>query len=162
MAFEEKLTWISATVTVVVAGVYFAVVGSRMGGTPVAEVAYQVPMLIAMGAMIVLTIAGVIATSIGTAIGAAVVAEAGARGSGETAANEAVKDIDRKDERDELISARGGRVGYNVLSLLMVGVLALAMLRYDQFWIANAMFVAFVITGLTDATVKIVAYRRGF
>ena len=150
MSFEEKVTWVSGVVTVLVVGWYGWVVGGRLGEVPVAEIAYQRPLLFAVGAMIVLTILG----TIGMAIGAAIKAEITGEGS--------VDDIDRKDERDALIDARGDRVAFYVSSALMVGVLAMAMLEVAYFWIANGVFAAFVVGGLVSSGVKLAAYRRGF
>lgn len=150
MSFEEKYTWVGMAVSMLVLGVYSAFVFGQLRGTPVAEIAYQVPMVISIGAMIVMTIVGTILMSIGTAI------SAGITGNG------SVDDIDRKDERDEHINRRGELVGYYVSSAGALGVLALAMLRYDQFWIANALYLTFMVGGLVSATAKLVAYRRGF
>jgi len=150
MSFEEKVTWVSAVVTVLAASWYAWTVGGQLGGVPVAEIAYQRPLLVAVGAMIGLTIAGTIAMAIGTAIRAEVTGEG------------SVDDIDRKDERDAHIGARGDRVAFYVSSVLMVGALALAMLEWPHFWIANGIFVAFVAGGLVSSGVKLAAYRRGF
>lgn len=162
MSFEEKITWVNAVATTIVAAWYGMFVRGQLAVTPVDQIAYQTPMLIAVGAMVVLTIIGAIGMSIATAIGAAIVSSAKGEASPEDAANRAVADLDRKDERDVHIGWRGDRAGYWVTSALMIGVLALAMLRYDPFWIANGMFASFVAAGLTAAVVKIVAYRRGF
>lgn len=150
MSFEEKVTWVNAVVTVLAVSWYAWTVGGRLGAVPVAEIAYQRPLLVAVGAMIVLTIAGTIAMAIGTAIRAEVTGEG------------SVDDIDRKDERDARIEARGDRVAFYLSSGLMVGVLAMAMLEWPHFWIANGVFAAFVAGGLTSSAVKLVAYRRGF
>lgn len=150
MSFEEKVTWVSAVVTVVVAGAYAWVVGGRLGRTPAAEVPYVGPLLVAVGAMIVLTIVGAVAVAIGSAIAAEI---RGGRASG---------DLDRRDERDASIDAKGDRVAYYVTSALMIGVLALALLEVDHFWIANAMFMAFVVAGLIGTGVKLVSYRCGY
>lgn len=158
MTFQEKLVWVNTSVTLIVAAVYFATVGGKVADTPVAEIAYQVPMIVAVVSMIVLTIVVVILTSIGTAVGAAITTQV----TGEGSVDEAVADIDRSDERDTHIGWRGDRIGYYVSSGLMLAVLALAMLRFDQFWIANAMFASFVLAGLVASVAKIVAYRRGF
>ena len=40
--------------------------------------------------------------------------------------------------------------------------LDLAMAEIEQFWIANALYLAFVLAALASSIVKIVAYRRGF
>ena len=158
MSFEEKTTWVTALVTVIVTVWYASVVRGLMGGVPVAEVAYQKPLLIAVGATIVMTVMGAIGTAIGTAIGSAVTAEI----TGERSAEDAVGDVGRTDERDADINRRGELIGHYVSSAGVVGVLALAMLRYDQFWIANALYLSFALGTLVASVAKIVTYRRGF
>jgi hypothetical protein len=37
----------------------------------------------------------------------------------------------------------------------------LAMAEFEYFWIANAIYLAFVVSALTASVVKIAAYRRG-
>ncbi len=150
MPFEEKLTWVFAVVTAAVSAVYFATVLGRVGDVPVSEIAYQKPMLIAIGAAIAVTIVGTILAAIGTAI------------SGEVTGSGSVDEIDRKDERDVHIKRRGELVGYYVLSAGMVGVLALTMLEFEYFWIANALYLSFVVASLVSSAVKLVAYHRGF
>ncbi len=150
MPFEEKFTWVSAVVSTGVAAVYFAIVLGQVRTVPVAEIAYQRPLLVAIGALIVLTIVGAIVTAIGTAVFAKIT------GSG------SVDDIGRNDERDADISRRGELIGYYVSSAGALGVLALAMLRYDPFWIANALYLSFVAGALVSSVAKLVAYRRGF
>jgi hypothetical protein len=150
MSFEEKVTWVSGVVTLIVVLWYGWAVGGLFGQVAVEEISYQRPLLFAVGAMIVLTIVGTIGMSIATAIGL----EISGRGS--------AKDIDRRDERDASIDARGDRAAFYVSSVLMVGVLALAMLEVAHFWIANGLFAAFVAGGLTSSGVKLAAYRRGF
>jgi hypothetical protein len=154
MSFEEKVTWLSGAVTLIVAGWYVRFVVEALSQLPVEEIAYQRALLVALGAMIVLTIAGTIAVAIGTAIAKAIGVELTGQGS--------VDDVDRKDERDAVIEARGDRFAYYVVSALMIGALAMAMLELPHFWIANAMFAAFVVSGMVGIVVKLVAYRRGF
>ena len=150
MPFEEKITWVSAVVTVVVPIAYFTIVLGRLGDTSAADIAYQKPLLFAIGASIVLTIIGAILTGIGTGISA------------ELRGRSASDDIDRKDERDKRISRHGDLIGLYVSSAGVVVALALTMLKADYFWIANALYLAFVIGTLVGTTVKLVAYRRGF
>jgi hypothetical protein len=150
MPFEEKVTWVSTTVAVLVAAVYFWVVLSQLGTVPADKIAYQVPMLIAIGTMIALTIVGTIMMAIGTAVSAEIT------GSG------SVDDIDRKDERDVHIGRRGELAGYYVTAAGMFAVLVLTMLQYDYFWIANAIYLSFVVGSLASSAVKLTAYRRGF
>ena len=150
MPFEEKFAWVSTLVSVLVSAVYFSVVAGQLGSGPVSGIAYQSSMLIAVGAMIAMTIIGTIVMAIGTAVSA------------EITGNGSVKDIDRKDERDVGIGRRGELVGYYVSSVGVLGALALARLRCDQFCIANALYLSFVIASVISSTVKIVLYRRGF
>jgi hypothetical protein len=154
MSFEEKVTWLSGAITLIVAGWYVRFVLDALGRLPVEQIAYQRALLIALGAMVVLTIAGTIAVAIGTAIANAIGVELTGKGSAD--------DVDRTDERDAVIEARGDRFAYYVVSALMVGALAMAMLEMPHFWIANAMFAAFVVAGIVGIAVKLVAYRRGF
>ena len=150
MPFEEKFTWVSTVVSTGVAAVYFAIVLGQVRTVPVAEIAYQRSLLIAIGALIVLTIVGAIVTAIGTAVFA------------EITGGGSVDDIGRADERDADINRRGELIGYYVSSGGALGVLALAMLRYDPFWIANALYLSFVVGALVASVAKLVAYRRGF
>jgi hypothetical protein len=150
MPFEEKVTWVNAVVSVIVPVAYFAVVLGQLGQASASEIAYQRPMLIAVGVSIVATIVGAIAMGIGSGIAAEITKP----GSG--------ADIGRKDERDVTIGRRGELVGYYVSSVGVVGAMALTMLKYEHFWIANALYLSFVIAALVSATVKLVAYRRGF
>ncbi len=150
MSYEEKVTWVSGVVTLIVASRYAWIVGGRMGQLPIEEVAYQGPLLFAIGAMILFTIVGTIAMSIGTAIKREVTGEGSA------------DDVDRKDERDTSIEVRGDRVAFYLSSALMVGVLAMAMLEWPYFWIANGVFAALVVGGLVSSGVKLAAYRLGF
>jgi uncharacterized membrane protein YqgA involved in biofilm formation len=162
MSFQEKVTWVSGVVTVIVALWYASVVGGPIGEVPVEEIVYRRPLLIAVGAMIGFTILGTIATAIATAVGGAIGGAIRAEMRGEGPVDVVVDDIDRSDERDASIEARGDRVAFIVSSVLMIGALALAMLERPHFWIANAIFAAFVLAGLAGTVVKLVTYRRGF
>jgi NADH:ubiquinone oxidoreductase subunit 6 (subunit J) len=150
MPFEEKVTWVNLVVGVVVPVVYVAIMLGRLGETSAAEISYQWPLLIAMGASIVLTIVGSIAMGIGTGISA------------ELRGRSASGEIDRKDERDKQIGRHGDLVGYYVSSAGVVGVLALTMLEYEYFWIASALYLSFAVGTLVASAVKIASYHRGF
>jgi hypothetical protein len=63
--FEEKVTWVNLVVTLVVPVVYFAIMLGRLGDVSAADIAYQWPLVIAIGASIVLTIVGSILAGIG-------------------------------------------------------------------------------------------------
>ncbi len=150
MSFEEKMTWVGAAATVIVAAVYAWIVGAQVGDMPVDEIAYKWPLIIAICAMVGLNIVGAIVVSIATAISAEV------RGEGP------IDKIDQKDERDVRIGWRGDRASFYVASALMMGTLVLTMLGAAHFWIANAILASFLIGGLSGSVVKLVTYRRGF
>ena len=150
MTFQEKTTWAYAAASAAVPTWYFWHVLSLVGHVPVAQIAYVRPMLTAIVVSIVLTIVGTIILAIVTAVGAQITG------------NGSINEIDRKDERDIHIGRRGELIGYYVASAGMVGVLALTMLRFDYFWIANGLYLSFVIAALVSSAAKLVAYRRGF
>ena len=150
MPFEEKLTLVNLVVGAIVPAVYVAIMLGRLGETSAAEISFQWPLLIAIGASVVLTIVGSIAMGIGTGISA------------ELRGRSASDEIDRKDERDKQISRRGDLVGYYVSSGGVVGVLALTMLEYEYFWIASALYLSFAVGTLVASAVKIASYHRGF
>jgi hypothetical protein len=139
MSSEEKQSWIYAVVAVLVSAVYFAIVLSKVPGADVATIGYVWPMLtaigVAMGANIVLSIVAAMISP----------GEAG-----------------KTDVRDKEINRRGEHVGFYVMSVAAIVPLGLAMAEVEHFWIANALYLAFVLAALASAVVKIVAYRRGF
>jgi predicted permease len=139
MSFEEKSTWIYLVVVLVVPAIYFASILGQVEDTPVAEIAYVRAMITAIVIAIVASIVAHILVAIGSP-----------------------KDADKRDERDRNINRFGEYVGGIVLAVGAIGVLGLTMAEFDHFWIANALYAAFVLQGLTSTTVKIVAYRRGF
>jgi hypothetical protein len=138
MSYEEKGAWVYLTVVAGTYGAYIAVILGRADGIPLAEVAYVAPMLWLIGISIALNIVG------------RVVVET-AKPSGST----------RADVRDRDISRLGGSVGGIVLAVAMAVPFGLAMAKAGQFWIANAMYAAFVAWALATTLVRIVAYRRG-
>jgi len=147
--YEEKVTWVSLVVMGVVPVAYFAIMLGRLGDVSAADISYQWPLLIAIGASIVLTIVGSILAGIGSGISAEL---HGRSPSGDLG----------KDERDVRIARRGDRIGFSVSSVGMVGVLALTMLEYEYFWIASALYMSFVVGTLVASVVKIASYHRGF
>jgi hypothetical protein len=49
-----------------------------------------------------------------------------------------------------------------ILGIGMVGPFVLALVEADHFWIANAMYLVFVLQAVAGTVMKLVAYRRGF
>jgi uncharacterized membrane protein len=138
MSFEEKGTWISLALAIVIPAIYFTHVLGQVGQTPVAEIAYARPLV----------------TAIIAAIVAAIVAHI-------VVAMAKPSEADQKDERDKRINRFGEYVGGIVLGVAVAGVLVLTLLEVEHFWIANAIYAAFILSAVTSSTVKLVAYRRG-
>jgi hypothetical protein len=126
------------TVVLIVAGVYYASVLGQVGETPVSEIQYVRPMIIAIIATVLATIAGYILAAIS-----------------------APSEADRKDERDKSIHRYGESVGFNVLGVMNLLPLGLAMAEFEQFWIANAIFLGGVVAAVGSSIAMVVAYRRG-
>lgn len=139
MSFEEKRTWIYGIVSAVVCGTYFAIILGETQGTAVAEIDYVQRLLITIG------------ISVGVQIAANILA-----------AIAAPEDAGVKDERDTHIDRKGEYVGGLVFAVVSLLPFGLTMARVEHFWIAHAVFAAYVLAALTTATVKIVTYRRGF
>lgn len=138
MSYEEKGTWVYLVVSVGTYLGYVAVILRRARDVPFAEVAYLAPML----------------WTIGIAIVAAMVARI---------VVEMVRPSDshKGDVRDKEIDRFGQYIGFHVLSVAFLPALVLAMLEVAYFWIANAIFAAFVLNAAASSIVKLVAYRRG-
>lgn len=139
MSSEERRSWIYVVVGVGVAAVYFVTVLSKVPGADVARIAYVRPMLVAIGAGIGLGIVANIAAAIASP-----------------------REAGRTDERDRQIHRLGEYVGFYVMSIAAIVPLALAMAEAAHFWIANALYLAFVLATLASSIAKIVLYRRGF
>ncbi|MBM7774635.1 MFS family permease [Actinokineospora baliensis] len=139
MSSEEQRAWIYALVCVVVPVIYLVSILSELPGANVAEIAYVRPLLTAIGV-------GIVANIVLTVVAAVV----------------SPKDAGKADERDREINRRGEHVGFYVMSVCAVGPLVLAMVKADHFWIANALYVSFVLAALASTVVKLVAYRRGW
>lgn len=150
MSFQEKYTWVGLFVSIGVAVAYAVVILGQLGQTPVAQIAYQRPMLVAIGVSVVATIVGTIIMAIVSSIAVEITGQG------------SHKDIDRADERDKDISRRGELAGYYASSIGLVGALALAMLQQEHFWISNTIYASFVLASIASAAAKLVLYRRGF
>jgi len=138
MSFEEKSTWIYAVIAVTLPVAYFATVLGQLPHTAAADIEFQVPLVAAIVAAIVLTIVA----HIGIAIAAP-------------------DDAGKRDQRDKDINRYGEYVGGIVLGAAVVVPLILALAEADAFWIASTIYLAFVLSAVSGSVVKIVAYRRG-
>ena len=146
MSNEEKGQWVYLVAIVLTYLGYVAVVVGRAGGGPLTDVDYVPLLLAAIGAGIVLAIIGRIVVGIAGGI-AAEMAGDDPRPEG--------------DVRDRDIGRFGEYVAGTVLGVGMIVPFVLALAESATFWIANAMYLVFVLSAVVGAAVKLVAYRRG-
>ncbi|GAA2379454.1 hypothetical protein [Dactylosporangium salmoneum] len=134
MSYLEKRAWIYGIVALVVPVAYALVLLARRPAAGLAGSHYAGPMLVAVGAAIVLNIVA------GSLFGGPA----------------------RSDERDKAIGRLGEYAGFYVMSIAALVPLVLAIREAPYFWIANSLYLAFSLAALVSSAVKIVAYRRGF
>lgn len=65
------------------------------------------------------------------------------------------------DERDRRIARLGDTVGNSFVAIGAVAALVLAFVEADHFWIANALYLGFVLSALLGALARIGSYREG-
>ncbi|GII92444.1 hypothetical protein [Sinosporangium siamense] len=138
MSFAEKRAWVMIVVSVGAYTIYVATVLSRIGDGPLADVAY----------------AGTLLWTIGGAIVAAIVANIVMAVAGGHCA-------ERADERDREIDQVSERIGQSIVVIGMIAALVMAIAELRHFWIANAVYLAFVLSSLLSSFAKIAAYRKG-
>jgi hypothetical protein len=137
MTLQERRSW-TFLVTSVVAYVGYAwYVLTHADGTALAATAYQKPLLV----------------SVGAAIAANILAEVGLA---------VVRPIDtKKDVRDKEIGRIGDFTGSAFVVIGAVGGLLLALAERDYFWIANSIYLGFVLSAIFGSFTKIMLYRKG-
>jgi hypothetical protein len=139
MSYEEKGQWVYLAATTIAYGGYVVVMLGQAGATPLPQVDYQPILLWTVGVAVA-----------GSIIGRILI--------------EMVQpsESSRGDVRDRDIGRFGEYVAGMVLGIGMVGPFVLAMMEADHFWIANAIYLVFVVQAVVGAVIKLVAYRRGF
>ena len=142
MSSEERGQWVYLVAIVLTYGAYVAIVLGQAAQTPVADVDYIPVMLGAIVIGIALAIVGRIVVEI---VGQ--IADPG--------------DRHETDVRDRDIGRFGEYFGGTVLGIGMVVPFVLTLAEFEYFWIANAMYLVFVLSALVGAAVKLIAYRRG-
>ena len=141
MASNEKSAWIMIVVTIGVYATYLAFVLGRAENTAFTEASYVSTMLWAIGAWIPAAILAHLVVVLASP-----------------------KDADnfKKDERDHKINRLSEYSAHTLVTIAGVAALIMALTEANHFWIANVIFLGFVLSSLLSSTRKIVAYRRGF
>ena len=138
MSYEEKGTWAYLVAVVGTYAVYLAIILGRLQSTPVAEVPYAWVLLWT-------TVASVVASTVGRTL------------------VETVRPSDsrRRDVRDKEIYRFGE---YASRWFIVAGAAAgffMALAKWEYFWIANVIYLGFVLWAVVGSVVKLIAYRRG-
>ena len=140
MSYIEKNTWLFGVIAIGGYAVYLALVLTQ--GGPLEQREYVIPMLGTIGGAIVVGILG------GIVLGIVTRADRDNRG--------------KPDVRDREIEHTGERVGNSFVVIGALGALVLAWLEVDHFWIANALYLTFVVSAVTSTMTRLGLYQRGF
>ena len=139
MSREERNTWIFGVVAIIAYTAYLIVIIGRADGGPISAVDYIAPLLWSIGLAILANILLSIIASIASG-----------------------KEAMIKDQRDREIFRRSEYIGQSFVIAGAVAALLMAMAEWEYFWIANVIYLAFVLSAVLSATARIIAYRKGF
>lgn len=134
MSKEEKRAWILLVCAIGAYGIYLALILTLPNGGDLTRVAYAVPLLATVGGSIV----------------ASILLDIFVGGRPE-----------RKDQRDREISRFGDAMGQAFVVIGAVAAMLLAIFEFDAFWIANVVYLCFVLSAVLGSIAKITAYRSG-
>ena len=138
MSYEEKGTWVYLVTSAGSYAVYCVIVLGRLLHTPAAQMPYIAVLLWTAGASMIANMAGRILV--------------------ETASP---SDSRRADVRDREIYRFGEYASRWCLVAGAAAALVMAMAKVDYFWIANVIYLGFVLWAVAGSVLKLVAYRRG-
>jgi len=139
MAFAEKRAWIMLVVSTIAYAVYVVIILRRLDGRSPDEVSYA--------SVLVGTIVASIVVAIVLNIAAAMTTPRGE---------------EKPDQRDREIQRASEYIGQSFVVIGAVAALLLAVFEAPYFWIANAVYLCFVLSALLSSIAKIFAYRKGF
>ncbi len=139
MSFKEKSAWIMLVISSAAYFVYLSTIFSRAGAVPLAEVSYVSTLLWTIGLVILASIWFHMMVAMHNP-----------------------KEANQADERDKEIHRHGEYVGQWVVVAGAMAAMLMSLVEMEHFWIANIVYLAFVISSVVGSAIKIVAYRRGF
>jgi hypothetical protein len=138
VSYEQKRTWVYLVTSAAAYLVYLAIMLGRVASTPVDRVPYVAVLLWTCVASIVASIVG------GMLVEAA-----------------RPSDSRQADVRDKEIYRFGEYASRWFLVAGAAAALLMAMAKWDYFWIANVIYLGFVLWAVGGSVLKLVAYRRG-
>jgi hypothetical protein len=139
MTLEEKRAWIRLVTAIAAYGGYVAVELDRASGRRLAGVPYAAALLWSVGAAIVAAIAAEVVFG--------VVSPKASR----------VKDV-----RDREIGRLGDYIGQSFVVIGAVAAMLMAMAGWERFWIANVIYLCFVLSAVLGNVTKVIVYRGSF
>ncbi len=137
MTHIEKRAWIRLVVAVLAYAAYVVAVLRRADGGPLPDVPYTATLL--------WTVGGAIAASIVAEIGMSIVNPRASR---------------VVDARDREIGRLGDHTGQAFVVIGALAAMLMAMAGWDRFWIANVVYLCFVLSAVLGGITKIIVYRR--
>jgi len=139
MTFEEKRAWVYGALAIISYTTYAVLLVGSADGRPLVEVPYV----------------GLVLWTVGVSILAAIVVQV---------VMVAIwpRQADQRDERDREIERFGVRVGQSFVVIGAVAAMVMAMADWDTFWIANVIYLAFVLSAVLEIVARLAAYRWGF
>ena len=138
MSYEEKGTWVYLVTSAGAYLVYLVIVAGRVASTPVAQVPY-------VSVLLWTAVASIVASVVGRTLV-------------ETARP---SDSRRRDVRDKEINRFGEHASRWFIVAGAAAAFFMALAKWDYFWIANVIYLGFVLWAVVGSVVKLVAYRRG-
>lgn len=142
MPIGQKRAWVMMVASALAYTVYVVVLLTRRDGGPLAETAYVAPLLWTVGGSVAATVLAEIVIAVSS------------RREGKSAW--------RTDERDREIDRFGEHAGQAFVVIGGLAALGLAMLEAGYFWIANVIYLAFVLSAVLGSAARLSAYRQNF
>jgi hypothetical protein len=137
MSYDERGTWVYLVTSAGAYLVYLAIVLGRVLSTPVEHVSY-------VAVLLWTTAASILASTVGR-----------------TLVQTAAPGERRSDVRDKEIYRFGEYASRWFVVAGSAAGFAMALARWDYFWIANAIYLGFVLWAVAGSVVKVAAYHRG-
>jgi len=132
MSYDEKNSWVFLVTAVLGYSTYWVLLAALGAG------AYVPVLLSTVGGAIVVNILASIVISTANRL-----------------------EADKRDQRDRDVKAFGDRVGQAFVIIGAVAALVLALFEAPWFWIANAVYLAFVLSAVVGSIARLVGYRKG-
>jgi|KBSSwiStaDraftv2_1062776.scaffolds.fasta_scaffold320909_3 hypothetical protein len=159
MTLEERRAWSRMLVSVAAYAVYVTIIVNRADGGPLADVPYAATLLWTIGIAIaasiafeiVIAITGEVVASVKESVQKEIGLASGKRRRGRL----------EVDERDREIGRYGEYVGNSFVVIGATSAMLMAMVEWPWFWIANVIYLCFLLSQVLSSITKIVLYRRG-